>query len=485
MARTGRISRSFTLTTAPGFFIFLLSFLLLASACGNDYKDDSDEGNASDGDSQTDGDQAPDGDVQADGDDTPADGDPEVEIPADGDGEEAPLGEILPFQPAGPDSAPDPMLWGPFPVGVTTVDFFDETRPKDDGSPRMIRVEIWYPATQKFKDGPFWSVDFKMEMQDAPIPQEHKDNVMNTSIEPIVTPSVRDADIDTGHGPYPLMVFSHGQNGIRWQSVFYTAHLASHGYIVASWDDEGNTLWELISEGFNETTMLSSLVGRPKDVAVMMDGLLGFNEDPEHFFYGTIDEENMGISGHSLGGITSVMMPCRDARFKITVPHSPIISIGIGLGECDYESYAVPMMVMGGTLDRTIAYCAQYCEYRDILVTQQPKYLYELHDGGHFTFSDICLLDLEAAAEELGIGAQALDAITDGCADFNAPWEAAHDSINYYSTAFINYYLRHSEASLDYLVEREDVPFDNVTFYEGDIPDFWGEGGCEKCEGMR
>jgi predicted dienelactone hydrolase len=51
------------------------------------------------------------------------------------------------------------------------------------------------------------------------------------------TPTYR--DVDRAAGQYPLVLFSHGNAGIRFQSLFLAAHLASHGYIVASPDHQG------------------------------------------------------------------------------------------------------------------------------------------------------------------------------------------------------------------------------------------------------
>ncbi|NOY26608.1 MAG: hypothetical protein GXP62_12105, partial [Oligoflexia bacterium] len=34
--------------------------------------------------------------------------------------------------------------------------------------------------------------------------------------------------------PHPVLVFSHGHGGMRWQSFFLTEHLASHGFIVVA-----------------------------------------------------------------------------------------------------------------------------------------------------------------------------------------------------------------------------------------------------------
>ena len=53
------------------------------------------------------------------------------------------------------------MAMGPFPVGVKTIVLYDQNRldPKTS-QPRKLVTEIWYPAVQAAKDGPFDAYDF-------------------------------------------------------------------------------------------------------------------------------------------------------------------------------------------------------------------------------------------------------------------------------------------------------------------------------------
>jgi len=216
----------------------------------------------------------------------------------------------------------------------------------------------------------------------------------------------------------------------------------------------------------------------------LLDTFTAYNGDATNFFYQSMDLDKIGISGHSLGGITATIMPCVDPRFDVAILHSPAISVGQLVGSCDPDHYPVPMLVQGGTLDDTLPWCGQYCDYKNFVLGEMPKYMTEVIDGGHFTFSDICRLDLVSLAEEIDLGSNADDALSDGCADFNVPYEKAHKVIDYYATAFLNHYLRGSAASLDYMVEKTEEPFDAVNYFTGDVPDFWGAGGCEECDGL-
>ncbi len=464
--------------------LVLLMLALLVCLCAVACGDDSEE--ETDGDSETaaDGDDSEaeeDGDSVG-GDEEAVDGDVDsIDNDADSSTE-----EVLPFPPAGPDAAPNPMEPGPFPVGVKTFDWYDDSRlDEKTGEPRWLRTEIWYPATQKYKDGPFEAINLAAEAQSVPdLPQDIKDALAASSIEPIPVNQVRDAEIDRSHGPYPVLLFSHGANGIRWQSVFYTIHLASHGYIVVSCDHQNNVMWDLLKDGFASDATAKSATIRPVDMSFLLDKVTEYNKESGNFFEGMADLDNVGISGHSLGGLTSVLTPCLDSRIKVTVPHSPVIGLAMMVGGCS-KDYPVPTMIMGGTDDQTLPWCQMYCDYKNMM-DAEIRYMYELVGGGHYTFSDICRLDLLKLSEEIDLGSNAEDALTDGCGENNVPYEKGHQTINYYATAFLNWILRGSAASEDYLVDSDEDPFDTVNFYKGDVEDFWGyEDGCasDSCRG--
>src|SRR5215468_9770434 len=131
----------------------------------------------------------------------------------------------------------DPAKPGPFVVGVKTLTLADPLRPG-----RMLTTEVWYPAddSARGKPGTGYSVELKdiANMLGVPIPFDIG------SIELQHTDAVRDAPrapIDPAAG---LVVFSHGFRGMRWQSTFLTVAMASHGYVVAAPDHQGNTMFD-------------------------------------------------------------------------------------------------------------------------------------------------------------------------------------------------------------------------------------------------
>ena len=121
----------------------------------------------------------------------------------------------LEFPPAGPGEAPDPAAWGPFSVGVTTLWLTDPDREGPDGGPRTYPVEVWYPTSDT--SGPLRSypiADF------VPNERLEVEGITADSLPMLDSSSYADAPPDRQHGPYPLVVFSHGNGGMRLQSMF-------------------------------------------------------------------------------------------------------------------------------------------------------------------------------------------------------------------------------------------------------------------------
>lgn len=377
-----------------------------------------------------------------------------------------------PFPPAAEGAAPDPMAPGPFPVGVRTYDFNDDSRPDPEtGEARFLRTEIWYPAVQWVRGEEPWIYRLKDEVDENIDLGDSLETFTAQEMADFPSSSVRDAQLDRDYGPYPVILFSHGANSLRFQYLFITEHLASHGYVVVAVDHTGNTLWDLVRDGFDPESFGASASDRPADMRALLNQMEKINAKADHFLEGMLDIEHVGISGHSFGGFTAMTAACQDTRFKIAVLLSPL-TLAVESYGCEPDHYPVPLMLMGGTMDRTLPWKNQYCTYRSL--SQETKYLYELEGGGHFTFSDLCGFDLELIEMPEGP-----DPENDGCSlSENVPYLEAHRSIRHYATAFFNQVLRQSPGSAQYLKDSEEAPLDSVNFYEKrTLPD-WPDGGC-------
>jgi predicted dienelactone hydrolase len=375
------------------------------------------------------------------------------------------------FCAAGPDSAPDPMAPGPFPVGVRRVVLVDPNQTNFDGTPRTLVTEIWYPTTKEFYDShPTFAYDIKADVALAPGYENVLGMIGDVDVGGFTVPAVKDAPVRHGDGRYPLVMFSHGAFGIRYQSIFYTVALASHGYVVVAPDHEKNTLYDLIQNGYQSDHLGESAWARPLDILYLMDQMTTWDKDPTNEFYKTIETDNVGITGHSFGGYTCFATafhpdangyPDFDPRIKAIVPHSPAGYL-IGATGAYGPDWHLPTTIMGGEMDNTLEYQQAFKTPWDDL--GGPKWFLDIKRGGHFTFSDLCRLNLLEVADKLGYE-DAKNALTDGCGVENWDYKEANKAINLYSIATFNRFLRHSTGSAQFMTQAAGAQFgDEVIF---------------------
>lgn len=353
----------------------------------------------------------------------------------------------LAFEPAGPDAAPDPSKMGPYAVGVKTVVIRDPNRSFEDQDSRPLVTEIWYPAAESARGGQGTSYDIK-----SVLTEEQRKSIEEFDIPLLETSAVRDAPIFEGKEKFPLVVFSHGQGGVRWQSTFYTVPLASHGYIVVSTDHPGNTLDYLVRDGL--TIPLEGIIDRPLDSIALIDH---FTEEeaplPEdqRFLSGRIDKKEIGVTGHSFGAITSFGTAVLDDRVKVIVPQAPgFTTAAFFQGRVD--ALDIPVLMQFSKLDKTLPYEENLPD--TVARVTGPSIQFALNTGGHFSYSDLCGFDLLAIAPSLGF-ADVGDVIGDGCGGEAPPASISFPLINQFAIGFFNATLRHSPKSLDYLTQAK------------------------------
>lgn len=356
-------------------------------------------------------------------------------------------------QPSGPDNAIDPAAPGPYQVGVMTVEFVDPTR--EDG--RTLVTEIWYPATDDAIG--MDTVTYAPEDIFRPDAIEVLGNDITSEI---VTTAVRDAPMRTDAGPYPVVFFSHGSGGIRMQSTYYTVDMASHGYVVVSPDHIGNTLSDIIVTGDLTTADLAESLGnRPLDLSFVREELeLLEDGDP---LSEIMDFEHVGVTGHSFGALTSLRWMGQGADVDAVVAQAPpsmeLNWLAISTPLADFTT---PIQLQVGGTDLTLPAETNADTVWD--AASEPRSRMTLSNAGHFTFSDMCSLniaDIEAVAE-LGVSS----ALEDGCTEQNTDPEVAGAAIRHYGIGFFNVYLRGSTPTLDLLTQEagEAIAGDIVTW---------------------
>ncbi len=283
-----------------------------------------------------------------------------------------------------PWSEPDQV--GPYAVGATTRTFVDDRGVE-------LTMELWYPA--------------------VPAEGAEPSDYGNLSV---VRAAFRDADVDVRGAPYPLVAFSHGFGGIRYQSTFLTEHLASHGFVVVAPDHPNNTTFDL-DEDLTDAVALA----RPGDVSSAVDRVVALSEGTGRL-EGIVGDGTFAMVGHSFGAWTSLAVgggtvdldatlahcaehddpSCRflsltdvpDASDTVPDPRAAtVVTLAPGgaytFGDGGLLSVPTPM-VIGGRLDGDLPYDEEIRPAYDAL--GEPKTLVTLARTGHWAFTDLCEL---------------------------------------------------------------------------------------------
>ena len=314
-------------------------------------------------------------------------------------------------------------LIGPHPVGVRTLTLTDPSRSNPAGTgPRTLVTEIYYPSTPEAVAG---------------VPRDVV-NVLGIPLFP--TPTYR--DVARAAGTFPLVVYSPGSGGPRFDHLVLMLHLASHGFVAVGVDHEGNDL--LDSTGDADT-----LVNRPRDISALLDHLLAFDQSPGHFLEGALDPERIGAYGHSYGGYTMFALAAgpfglgtfTDPRIKAIMPLDGSAQVFEDTGDSPaiFSTIHVPTLLMSGTLSPFLEPRLQVA-FDTIPAGPPVVALADLRDAGHSTFTDVC----EVPDDILTIaGGVPLD-----CQPVSVPWRYARHIVDYLALNFFDGVLNHDAEAL-------------------------------------
>ena len=225
---------------------------------------------------------------------------------------------------------------GPFDIGVKSYHLIDKSRPEnftenDPDDYREMMIQLWYPRSttnisHEAIPAPYMDpITFQWLKARSPIPlitiPDHAYQYVHPhgSIEP---------PIDTTDGPFPIIIFSHGYDGVYQIYTSLIEDLVSHGYIVASINHPyiaGVTVFP-----DNRTINVSIIPSDPEeqeawhklglrsmveDAKYVLDVLTEMNTtDP--FFTGSFDLNHIGMYGHSFGGSATTICCYEDTRFN-------------------------------------------------------------------------------------------------------------------------------------------------------------------------
>ena len=321
---------------------------------------------------------------------------------------------------------------GAFGVGVMTLELVDASRPTAPnrdyaGSPeRKLVTEVWYPASPS-----------------------------------ATAPEAQDAAADLSGGPYPLIIFAHGFSAFRRQSASYAQHLASHGYVVASPDFPGSFI------GAGGGARIYAVLDQPADVSFVIDELLGREGEAGWSLNGVIDHETIGMTGHSLGGLTTMLTAYgerRDPRIDAIAPISPPACF---LPDDLAAGVSLPAMIVGGSKELIVppSWIRQAYE-----IATPPKYYADIIGADHIRFADIDITDDKlpgivdqasggTTVEDAGVIIQALASDGSRClqrdtsTDELISGDRQRELLRAAALPFFDAYLKHDAAAMRFLEE--------------------------------
>jgi len=193
---------------------------------------------------------------------------------------------------------------GPYTVGQRDYSFVDGSRPTNEnrgvpGKPdRTLLTTVWYPESYQ--------------------------------------------------GSSPLIIHSHGILSSRSEMPYLMELLASHGYVIAAAD------YPLTSGSTEGGANAEDVVNQPADVSFLIDSVLALSGEDKPFA-ASIDTTRIGVSGYSLGGLTTYLTTfhprLRDPRIAAAVS---IAGPSAPFSPSYFENSDAPTLAIAGSADALI-----------------------------------------------------------------------------------------------------------------------------------
>lgn len=223
-----------------------------------------------------------------------------------------------------------PTPTGPYLLGTEIFHLIDSNRDEkfteeiDDN--REIMMQLWYPRanTSNTHYTPYMDPPtFQWLKKQSPIPLFMIPDHAYTFIH---THALTKAPPLRSNAPFPLIIFSHGYDGVRAIYTSLIENLASHGFIIAAIDHpyiagitifpDGRTI-DLAPVPTNPTeaeeyfnTAFDTVIG---DITFALDFLTDLATN-DMTWNTIIDLTHIGVYGHSFGGGAAAMMCFLDER---------------------------------------------------------------------------------------------------------------------------------------------------------------------------
>ncbi len=287
-------------------------------------------------------------------------------------------------------------------------------------------------------------------------------------------------------GPFPLVVVSPGSSVDNWAYLYIGTRLASHGYVVAVTDHEGNGQWPW-SSNYDQVVAMFYF---PRDVSFAITELLLKNDTASEFLRGIMDPSRIAMFGHSFSGYTAFTLAGGDDEICDTLapvtygweslpyPQSACgpqprdsriraIATMDGLSQqLRYNELArisVPSLVIGETIEHTVSYNSGapcrldpdglWIARPHAAINRSDSYRVDVTIANHASFCNLCdglkvmsSLGLDAGADIPWAKQNSWPCVASGTFDpANDP--STRQIVTTYMLAFLNTYFGRGDES--------------------------------------
>lgn len=241
-----------------------------------------------------------------------------------------------------------------------------------------LEVQAWYPTEASPTEVAISSLEAE------PHRAAYADLLATASACPTRTLNVA-VDGAPAPGEFPVVLFSHCHSCTRLSNASVAVRLASHGFVVLAVDHVGDTLWDQLAgaPGALDAEMLQRRVDQLERALDVSSPLLA-----------SADFTQLGVLGHSFGGVTAGRIAQLDTRIQaaasLAAPiENPLIP-GVTLAELTQ-----PLMFLVAVEDNSITEFGNRFIRDNYEDAPAAAWKLEVADAGHWSVSDLVgLVDL-------------------------------------------------------------------------------------------
>ena len=213
----------------------------------------------------------------------------------------------------------------------------------------------------------------------------------------------------------PLIIYCHGLGSQRDFDLRIPLELTKRGFFVAALDyhghgESGGSITDINPETYMNRTNVPSLA---QDCSKLLDKLETLP------FYANVNASQIGLIGHSLGGMVVLMNQALDPRFNVTVAWAPLVNFSQDLGifnTVDYipanllnKSNTHNLLIIMHEHDELLNFEEQAGVAQNLTDCEVIKITHQLIGGGHQLLDDVVIIESINWFEEKFFGSEIIN----------------------------------------------------------------------------